>query len=162
MLYPALVLAITVLAQGGSADTFFRENEEAVVYTYRVEVEREGRICRLPVAASFAAFVELSESGLCRGSPALRGVGKSGRCLLGRERDPVSGGPRGGMSVGPIIRTAQEIRLLNGPQKGKSGWIVASHLRRYARIRVEPPERYTDETRTHPAPWPSRTKPRTR
>ena len=57
-----------------------------------------------------------------------------------------------GCRVGPIVRTAQEIRLLNGPQKGKGGWIVAKHLRRYSRIKVEPPERYTDENWDTPRP----------
>ena len=56
------------------------------------------------------------------------------------------------MSVGPIVRSAQEIQLLNGEHKGKGGWIVAKYLRRYSRIRIEPPERYTDENWDTPRP----------
>ena len=148
----ALVVAFTFLAQGGPTESFFRENEEAIVYTYRAEMERKGLISRLPVAASFTAFAEYEKANHDEDRQ---------RCIeLERLGDVfwVESGTRcqvvrgGGMSVGPIVRTAQEIRLLNGQQKGRSGWIVAKYLRKYSRIKVEPPERYTDETWDTPRP----------
>ena len=46
MLNVALVVAVTVLAQAGPTDPFFGEKEEAIVYTYRAEVERSGQISK--------------------------------------------------------------------------------------------------------------------
>ena len=115
-------------------------------------MERKGQISKVPVAASFAAFADYEKATY---------AGDRQRCNeLERRGDVfwVESGTRcqvvrgGGMSVGPIVRTAQEIRLLNGHQKGRSGWIVAKHLRRYSRIKVEPPERYTDENWDTPRP----------
>src|SRR5271155_1776277 len=152
MLNPALVVAFTVLAQGGPTDSFFREKEEAIVYTYRAAMERKGQISRLPVAASFAAFADYEKATYAEDRQRCHELERRGDVFWvesGTRCQVVRGG---GMSVGPIVRTAQEIRLLNGHQKGKSGWIVAKHLRRYARIKVEPPERYTDENWDTPRP----------
>ncbi len=162
MLYPAFAVVATVLAQGASADTFFQENEKAVVYTYRFEAERKGQISRLPVATSFSAFVDYQIAAYAEDRERcqeLEGRGDVYWVESGTRCQVVRGG---GMSVGPIVRSYQEIRLLNGPQKGKNGLIVAGHLRRYSRIRVEPPGDTPTRPGTRPAPWPWRSRRRTR
>jgi hypothetical protein len=147
-----LFVVVTALAESGPTETFFRENDEAIVYTYQAEVERKGAISILPVASSFVAFVEYEKAAYAKDRRHCDEMEKRGdifsvesgtRCQVVRE---------GGMSVGPIVRSAQEIRLLNGHYKGKSGWIVAKHLRKYSRIKIEPPERYTDENWDTPRP----------
>lgn len=152
MLHAALVVAVTFVSQNGFADSAFKEKEEAVVYAYRADMERKRQIGRLPDAATFAAFVDYEKAIF---------AGDKQRCdELERRGDIfwIESGTRcrvlrgGGMSVGPIVRTAQEIYLLNGQEKGKSGWIVAKHLRRHSRIRVEPPEPYTEENWDTPRP----------
>jgi hypothetical protein len=152
MLAPALILMATVVAQGGGTDSFFREGEEAIVYTYRVEAEREGRISRVLAVASFAVFVEYQKAAHAADLPRCRELERRGDVYW------VEGGTRcrvirgGGMSVGPIVRTAQEVRLLNGAHKGRGGWVEASHLRPRMHIRVQPPEPTTDENWDTPRP----------
>jgi hypothetical protein len=147
-----LVVAATVLAQDGPTGSFFEANEEAIVHTYRADMERQGRTSSLPVAVSFAAFVEYEKATSAEDHRRRDELERRGEVF------PVESGTRcrvirgGGMSVGPIVRTAQEIRLLNGRHKGQSGWIVAKHLRKRSRIRVEPPERFTDENWDTPRP----------
>ena len=157
-----LIIAVTVLAQGGGTDSFFREKEEAVIYTYRAEMERKGLISKVPVAGSFASFVDYEKAAYAGDRQRCNELERRGdvfwvesgtRCLVIRG---------GGMSVGPIVRTAQEIRLLKGQQEVRNGWIEAKHLRRYSRIKVEPPERYTDDNRDTPRPWPWRSRPKIR
>ncbi len=152
MFNAALIVAFTILAQGGPTDSFFNEKEQAIVYTYRAEMERKGQISRLPIAASFAAFADYEKAAYAEDRRRCDELERRGDVFWvesGTRCQVVRGG---GMSVGPIVRTAQEIRLLNGRQKGKSGWIVAKHLRRDSRIKVEPPERYTDENWDTPRP----------
>jgi hypothetical protein len=152
MPYAAFVVGVAVLAQGGPTDSFFGEREEVIVYFYQAELERQGRIGRLPVAASFAAFVDYGKAAYAEDRQRCDELESRGDVFLiesGTRCQVVRGG---GMSVGPIVRTAQEIRLLNGQHKGRSGWIVAKYLRRSPRIRVEPPERYTDENWDTPRP----------
>ncbi len=140
------MVAITLLGQVCTSDSVFEEREEAIVYTYSPEAEQQGQISKLPVAASFAAFVGLEKAEYARDHHRCKELEKRGdvfwvesgtRCLVIRG---------GGMSVGPIVRSVQEIRLLQGQQEVRAGWIEAKHLRKNSRIRVEPPERYTDET----------------
>jgi hypothetical protein len=152
MLTATLFVAVMVLAQTGPTDSFLRENDEAIIYTYRAEVERKGRISKLPVAASFAAFVDYEKASYAEDRQRCNELERRGDVFWvesGTRCQVIRGG---GMSVGPIVRTAQEVRLLNGHHKGKTGWIVAKHLRRYSRIKVEPPGRYTDETWDTPRP----------
>jgi hypothetical protein len=152
MLHAALVVVVTVVSQNGSADSAFKDKEEAVVYTYRADMERKRQISRLPVAASFDAFVDYEKAVFAEDNQRCDELERRGDIFW------IESGTRcrvlrcGGMSVGPIVRTAQEIYLLNGHQKGKSGWIVAKHLRRHSRIRVEPPEPYTEENWDTPRP----------
>jgi hypothetical protein len=152
MLNPALIVVTTVLAHGGVTDSFFRENEEAIVYTYRAESERKGQISPVPAAASFAAFVDYQKAIYAKDLPRCHEMERRGHVYWvesGTRCQVIRGG---GMSVGPIVRTTQEIRLLTGPHKGKHGWIEADQVRRYSPIRVEPPERYTDENWDTPRP----------
>ena len=72
MLDVVLVVVVAGLAQGGPTDSSFRENEEAIVYTYRAEMERKGQISQLPVAVSFAAFVNYEKGIPCQGPQALQ------------------------------------------------------------------------------------------
>ena len=152
MLHAALLVAVTVVSQNGSADSVFKEKEEAVVYTYRVDMEQKRQVSRLPVAASFAAFVDYEKAIFAEDHQRCDELERRGDIFWiesGTRCQVLRGG---GMSVGPIVRTAQEIHLLNGHQKGKSGWIVAKHLRRHSRIRVEPPEPYTEKNWDTPSP----------
>ena len=147
----ALFFAMTILTQTARTSSL-QEGDEAVVYTYRAEMDRKGEISSPPVASSFAAFVDYQKAThaedlrLCQ-EMERRGdvfwVESGTRCQVLRG---------GGMSVGPIVRAAQEIRLLNGPHKGQVGWILADHLRRRSRIKVEPPRRYTDANWDTPRP----------
>jgi hypothetical protein len=147
-----LVIVIAVLAQGVTTESFFRENEEAVVYTYRPDMDRKGLTSKVPVAASFASFVDYEKAA---------SAGDMERCReLERRGDVfwVESGTRcrvirgGGMAVGSIVRSSREIRLVRGQQQVRNGCIDAKHLRPYSRIRVEPPVRYTDENQDSPRP----------
>ena len=147
-----LIIAVSVLAQVVTTDSFFRENEEAIIYTYRPEMEQKGLISKVPVAASFASFIDYQKAAYAEDRQRCNELEKRGdvswvesgtRCLVIRG---------GGMAVGPIVRSTQEIRLLKGQQEIRRGWIEAKYLRRYSRIKVEPPERYTDENRDSPRP----------
>lgn len=147
-----LIIAVAVLAQGVATDPFFRENEEAIVYTYQAEMEQKGLISKVPVAASFASFVDYQKAAYAEDLQRCNELERRGEVFWvesGTRCQVIRGG---GMAVGTIVRNAQEIRLLKGQQKVRSGWIEARHLRRYSRIKVEPPERYTDENRDTPRP----------
>ena len=62
MLSVPSIIVVTVLAQAFATDTFFREKEEAIVYTYRAEMEQKTQISQVPVAASFASFVDYEKA----------------------------------------------------------------------------------------------------
>ena len=152
MLHGTLIFAATVLAQRGPTDSIFRENEEAVVYSYSAELDRKGRTSSLPVATSFAAFVDYEKAAAANDHERCDEMEKRGDVLRVESGTRCQVGRGGGMSVGPVVRFAQEIRLMNGQHKGKSGWIVAKQVRGNSRILVEPPERYTDANRDTPRP----------
>jgi hypothetical protein len=152
MLNAVLFIAATTFAQTGPTDSVFGEKEEAIVYRYQAEMEQKGAISVVPSAVSFEAFVDYEKAAHAKDRGRCDEMEKQGqiywidsgtRCHVVRSW---------GMSVGPVIRAGREIRLLNGKHKGKIGWILAKYLRKYPRIRIEPPERYTDETWDTPRP----------
>jgi hypothetical protein len=145
-----LVLMLTVVTGGGFADPFFEPGDEAIAYDYRPTPDSMRRIIGVPVATSFAAFEAYEQAmnlgdQLCRDKLERRGdvfwIENGTRCRVGRE----SGSVRG-----RIVRTAREVRLLNGHMQGTEGWISTRQLRRRMRIRIEPPERVTDDNRDTP------------
>jgi hypothetical protein len=152
MLCVPLIVAVTVLSQSCTTDSFFREKEEAIVYTYRAEMEEQGLISKVPVAASFASFFDYEKATYAQDRQRCDELERSGEVFWVESGTRCQVTRGGGMAVGPIVRTTQEIRLLKGQQEVRSGWIEAKHLRKYSRIKVEPPERYTDENWDTPRP----------
>ena len=150
---PALVLAITILAQAGLTRSFFGEGEEVIVYTYRAEMDRTGRISSLPVASSFAAFVHYQKAThakdlrLCQemeGRGDVYSVESGTRCHVAPRRTDVGRPSRPRRPRDPTPE-----RPPQGPgwmDRGRPISVVES------RITVEPPERYTEDNWDTPRP----------
>ena len=92
MLSAPFFIAVSALAQAVGADTFFQENEEAIVYTYSPEMEKQGLISKVPVATSFATFVEYQKAAYAEDRRAALNW-KAGRVFMGRERFTLPGDP---------------------------------------------------------------------
>ncbi len=107
MLNTGLVVAFTVLAQGVPTESLFRENEEAIVYTYRAEMERKGQISRLPVAAFFASFVNYEKATFAEDRLLSKEMESRGEVFSVESGTRCQVIQSGGMSVGPIVRSTK-------------------------------------------------------
>ena len=140
-------LAVTVIVQTGPNYSVFGKEDEVVVYSYQAEADRNGEISILPVTASFAAFVEYQKAAYAKDRRSRDEMEERGDLFWVESGTLCQADRMSGMRVGPIVRQAYEIRLLNGPHRGKSGWTEAKNLRKRSRIVVEPPEPITDRNR---------------
>jgi hypothetical protein len=144
------VLVITILAQTGPRYSVFGRDDEAVVYIYQANADSNGETSSLPVTASFNAFVDYEKAAHKQDRRFCDDMERRGDLFWVGSGTICKVEQMSGMSVGPIIRQAYKIRLLNGPHQGRNGWIEAKHVRKRSRIVVEPPEPITDEKRNSP------------